>query len=166
MIGLNVIFSGTRKNKLCKRLGRGHSSGFGKTCGKGHKGQTSRSGVGGIHSFEGGQNPITRMLPKRGFRSPKKRYGANKFMVFNIADILRILTERSVNLNQSILINKQYLLDIGLINLRQFSNSRLKIKIINATQSRIDKIIGFDPSIMSNIKYDVDIVSRSLLYSC
>jgi len=55
-----------------KRLGRGGGSGLGKTCGKGHKGQTARAG--GYHKvgFEGGQMPIQRRLPKRGFRSAMK----------------------------------------------------------------------------------------------
>ena len=50
-----------------KRLGRGVGSGLGKTSGKGHKGQKSRSGV-SIKGFEGGQMPIHRRLPKRGFK--------------------------------------------------------------------------------------------------
>lgn len=52
-----------------KRVGRGIGSGLGKTCGRGHKGQTSRAG--GFHKvgFEGGQMPLQRRLPKRGFRS-------------------------------------------------------------------------------------------------
>lgn len=55
-----------------KRLGRGGGSGLGKTSGKGHKGQTARAG--GYHKvgFEGGQMPIQRRLPKRGFRSAMK----------------------------------------------------------------------------------------------
>ncbi len=54
-----------------KRVGRGIGSGLGKTGGRGHKGQKSRSG--GFHKigFEGGQMPLQRRLPKRGFRSPK-----------------------------------------------------------------------------------------------
>ncbi|GKS68822.1 large subunit ribosomal protein L15 [Nitrosomonas sp. PY1] len=64
---LNSITSsnGARKNKT--RVGRGMGSGLGKTCGRGHKGQKSRSG--GFHKvgFEGGQMPIQRRLPKRGF---------------------------------------------------------------------------------------------------
>lgn len=54
-----------------KRLGRGIGSGLGKTGGRGHKGQHSRSG--GFHKtgFEGGQMPLQRRLPKRGFRSPR-----------------------------------------------------------------------------------------------
>ncbi len=58
-----------------KRVGRGPGSGWGKTCGKGHKGQKSRSGS-GIHPWsEGGQMPLQRRLPKRGFTSIfKKEY--------------------------------------------------------------------------------------------
>ena len=59
----------TNKKKL--RPGRGIGSGKGKTSGRGHKGQKSRSGV-AIKSFEGGQMPLFRRLPKRGFKSFKK----------------------------------------------------------------------------------------------
>jgi large subunit ribosomal protein L15 len=61
---------GSRTNR--RRVGRGIGSGFGKTCGRGHKGQKSRSG--GFHKvgFEGGQMPLQRRLPKRGFRSAKQ----------------------------------------------------------------------------------------------
>ena len=54
------------KRKMKKRLGRGIGSSKGKTSGRGHKGQKSRSGV-AIKSFEGGQMPLYRRLPKRGF---------------------------------------------------------------------------------------------------
>ena len=50
-----------------KRIGRGHGSGNGKTAGKGHKGQNARSGGGVALGFEGGQTPLYRRLPKRGF---------------------------------------------------------------------------------------------------
>jgi large subunit ribosomal protein L15 len=50
-----------------KRIGRGHGSGTGKTAGKGHKGQNARSGGGVKPGFEGGQMPLQRRLPKRGF---------------------------------------------------------------------------------------------------
>ena len=52
------------------RVGRGPGSGLGKTCGKGQKGQRSRSGTGGKVGFEGGQMPLQRRVPKRGFRNP------------------------------------------------------------------------------------------------
>jgi large subunit ribosomal protein L15 len=53
-----------------KRVGRGESSGWGKTSGRGHKGQNSRSGGGTRPGFEGGQMPLHRRLPKRGFKNP------------------------------------------------------------------------------------------------
>ncbi|WDR80393.1 50S ribosomal protein L15 [Candidatus Purcelliella pentastirinorum] len=61
-------------NKSIKRLGRGIGSGWGKTCGKGHKGQKSRSGGKIRRGFEGGQTPLYRRLPKFGFRSRKSLY--------------------------------------------------------------------------------------------
>ena len=55
--------------KDVKRVGRGHGSGNGKTAGKGHKGQNARSGGGVRIGFEGGQMPMTRRIPKRGFNN-------------------------------------------------------------------------------------------------
>jgi len=57
-------------NKAKKRLGRGPGSGLGKTSGKGHKGQRARKGGGIRPGFEGGQMPLYRRLPKRGFSNP------------------------------------------------------------------------------------------------
>ena len=59
-------------NRKSKRVGRGESSGLGKTCGKGHKGQKSRSGGGVSPGFEGGQMPLQRRLPKKGFTNTFK----------------------------------------------------------------------------------------------
>ena len=66
---LNTIQPAEGAKHSCRRVGRGIGSGLGKTCGRGHKGQKSRSG--GFHKvgFEGGQMPLQRRLPKRGFRS-------------------------------------------------------------------------------------------------
>ena len=66
---LNELSPGKGAKKAGKRPGRGHSAGQGKTCGRGQKGQHSRSG--GFHKvgFEGGQMPLQRRLPKVGFRS-------------------------------------------------------------------------------------------------
>jgi large subunit ribosomal protein L15 len=66
---LNSIKPGAGSKAPAKRVGRGIGSGLGKTCGRGHKGQKSRSG--GFHKtgFEGGQMPLQRRLPKRGFVS-------------------------------------------------------------------------------------------------
>ena len=66
---LNTIKPAEGSTKARRRVGRGIGSGLGKTCGRGHKGQKSRSG--GFHKvgFEGGQMPLQRRLPKRGFKS-------------------------------------------------------------------------------------------------
>ncbi len=73
---LNSISPATGSKRDRKRVGRGMGSGIGKTAGRGHKGQKSRSG--GYHKvgFEGGQMPLQRRLPKRGFASRTARYNA------------------------------------------------------------------------------------------
>jgi len=70
---LNTLKAGAGARTNAKRVGRGIGSGSGKTCGRGHKGQKSRSG--GFHKigFEGGQMPLQRRLPKVGFNSRKSR---------------------------------------------------------------------------------------------
>ena len=71
---LNTLKPADGSKKDRKRAGRGIGSGLGKTCGRGHKGQKSRSG--GYHKigFEGGQMPLQRRLPKMGFSSRKSRF--------------------------------------------------------------------------------------------
>lgn len=83
---------GSRKKK--KRLGRGESSGLGKTSGKGHKGQKARSG--GYHKvgFEGGQIPLVRRLPKRGFNN----IFATEYAVINVADLEKIAGISEINI--------------------------------------------------------------------
>jgi len=73
---LNELSPAAGSKKDRKRAGRGIGSGLGKTAGRGHKGQKSRSG--GFHKvgFEGGQMPLQRRLPKRGFASRTSRYNA------------------------------------------------------------------------------------------
>lgn len=68
-MNLNDIHRGIKKNKKRKRLGRGIGSGHGKTCGRGHKGQRSRAGNSVHPTFEGGQMPLVRRIPKRGFNN-------------------------------------------------------------------------------------------------
>ena len=94
----------TPESKSTKRLGRGPGSGLGKTSGKGHKGQRSRSG-GGVHPwFEGGQSPLYRRLPKRGFNNARF---TKRFAIINLSDLnnyfkdgdtvsLEILRERNI----------------------------------------------------------------------
>ena len=73
---LNTIKPAAGSKKARRRVGRGMGSGLGKTAGRGHKGQKSRAG--GFHKvgFEGGQMPLQRRLPKRGFKSALKKYAA------------------------------------------------------------------------------------------
>ena len=76
---------GARKDKT--RLGRGTGSGCGKTSGRGHKGQKSRSGGGVRPGFEGGQMPIYRRLPKRGFKNIwRKEYAEVNVSTLNVFD--------------------------------------------------------------------------------
>ena len=71
---LNTLKPSEGSNPSAKRVGRGIGSGFGKTAGRGHKGQKSRAGGSVAVGFEGGQMPIQRRLPKRGFKSLQKDY--------------------------------------------------------------------------------------------
>lgn len=73
---LNTLKPAYGSKKKFKRVGRGIGSGLGKTCGRGHKGQRSRSGSGKKVGFEGGQMPIARRLPKVGFVSRKARFSS------------------------------------------------------------------------------------------
>ncbi|AEO08274.1 50S ribosomal protein L15 [Buchnera aphidicola] len=86
---LNTLISshGARKNR--KRLGRGIGSGFGKTAGRGHKGQKSRSGSSIRRGFEGGQMPLYRRLPKFGFNSRKKNITAE----VRLSDLSNLTTD-------------------------------------------------------------------------
>jgi len=72
---------GSHRNR--KRIGRGHGSGTGKTAGKGHKGQKARSGGSVKAGFEGGQMPLQRRLPKRGFKSLHH----TEYAVINLRDL-------------------------------------------------------------------------------
>lgn len=117
-------------SKPKKRLGRGIGSGLGKTSGKGHKGQNARSGGGVRPGFEGGQMPLFRRLPKRGFKNPgKKQYAEinidrlNRFEEGQVVD-LEVLIESGIvkrrdaidglrilgngDLNQSITVKAQH----------------------------------------------------------
>ena len=73
---LNTLKPAAGSTKASKRVGRGIGSGLGKTCGRGHKGQKSRSGGKPMVGFEGGQMPLHRRLPKFGFTARKSRFSA------------------------------------------------------------------------------------------
>ena len=81
---LNTLYPNEGATKRRKRLGCGPGSGKGKTCGKGHKGQNARSGGGVRVGFEGGQLPLFRRLPKRGFSNAKFKI---RYAVINLSDL-------------------------------------------------------------------------------
>ena len=114
---LNTLNSKNSKSK--KRLGRGIASSKGKTCGRGHKGQKSRSGV-AIKSFEGGQMPLYRRLPKRGFNSIKSKH--------NIALINLSKIQHIINKQKNIADNKINLSNLK--KLKQISNKYTKLKLL------------------------------------
>jgi|TARA_B110000438_G_C15719565_1_gene609162 large subunit ribosomal protein L15 len=129
------------------RVGRGIGSSKGKTCGRGHKGQKSRSGV-AIKSFEGGQMPLYRRLPKRGFRSFKKK----NIAMINLSKIQELLTKKRINSNTKI--NLAELKKIKIINkkftkLKLLGSGDIKIKldieanlVSNSAKSKIEKLGG------------------------
>ena len=94
MTTLNKILK-IKKNKL--RVGRGIGSGKGKTSGRGVKGQKSRSGV-AIKSFEGGQMPLYRRLPKRGFKKIKQK----NIAILNLSDLQIFLKSKKINFEKPI----------------------------------------------------------------
>jgi len=90
-------------HKTRKRLGRGIGSGLGKTSGKGHKGQKARAGGGVRPGFEGGQLPLQRRLPKRGFTNPVRVH----FTLLNL--------ERLQDVPAGTVVNPEYLLQEGIL---------------------------------------------------
>lgn len=102
------------KHKRRRRVGRGTGSGYGKTCGRGHKGAGSRAGSTSITLSEGGQMPLFRRLPKRGFNNYKF---AKRCEIVNISQLERFEDGSDVGIEQ--------LSSVGLIN-----STKSKIKIL------------------------------------
>ena len=125
-------------NKSKIRVGRGIGSGKGKTCGRGHKGQKSRRGV-AIKSFEGGQMPLYRRLPKRGF-NPIKRVDVAKL---NLGKIQSYIDSKKIKSGEKI--------DLDLLK---------KLKLINKKSYKI-KILGTG-ELKDKIDLEVDFVSKSV----
>ena len=111
-----------------KRLGRGPGSGVGKTCGRGLKGQKSRSGV-SINGFEGGQMPIYMRLPKRGFNVPNPK----KYSVLNIGQLQNFIDRKKISPENEI--NEDLLSSSGIISrkfdgVRLLGKGKLKTKVV------------------------------------
>lgn len=88
MVALNNLKNVSGARRASKRVGRGPGSGVGKTCGAGHKGQMARKGHKHKRGFEGGQMPLVRRLPKRGFKNVNRRnlLGVNVAALERFAD--------------------------------------------------------------------------------
>mgnify|MGYP002030192384 FL=1 len=132
---LNELKNKSSRSK--KRLGRGIGSSKGKTCGRGHKGQKSRSGV-AIKSFEGGQMPLYRRLPKRGFKRIKNK----RIALINLSRIQEIINKNKISLNTKI--NLQNLQKSNLIN-----NKYKKLKLLGSGD------------IKEKFDFEVDFISKS-----
>jgi large subunit ribosomal protein L15 len=128
------------RNKINKskiRVGRGIGSGKGKTCGRGVKGQKSRSGV-AIKGFEGGQMPLYRRLPKRGFNPINK----TNIAILNLDKIQSHIDKKVINTTQTL-----------------NSETLKKLKIINKNSTKL-KILG-SGQIKNKINIEADLASKS-----
>ncbi len=134
MISLN---NRQKINKKKIRVGRGIGSGKGKTSGRGVKGQKSRSGV-SIKSFEGGQMPLYRRLPKRGFNPIKK----NNIAILNLEKIQTFIDKKSIKTSE-------------ILN----SNLLKRLRLINKNSNKL-KILG-SGKIKDKINIEADLASRS-----
>ena len=121
----------TNKKKI--RVGRGIGSGRGKTSSRGHKGQKSRSGV-SIKSFEGGQMPLYRRLPKRGFKSLKNK----NIAILNLAKIQNIVDSKSNDVKS--VLNLKILKEKNFINKKY---SKLKILGSGEIKNNLDITANF-----------------------
>ena len=137
MVKLNNL--NIKNHKPKKRVGRGIGSGLGKTSGRGIKGQKSRSGV-AIKSYEGGQMPLYRRLPKRGF-NPISR---ESIAILNLDKIQSHIDNKSINPNEVL-------------------NSELlkKLKLINKKSKKL-KILG-SGEVKNKINIEADLASKSAI---
>ena len=124
-------------NKVKIRVGRGIGSGKGKTCGRGVKGQKSRSGV-AIKSFEGGQMPLYRRLPKRGFNPINKE----QIAILNLDTIQSHIDNKNIKTSDTIT-----------------SNLLKKLKLINKNSIKL-KILG-SGELKDKINVEADLASKS-----
>ena len=138
---INQIKSTPTSNKKKKRVGRGAGSGFGKTAGRGNKGQKSRSGV-SIKGFEGGQMPLYRRLPKRGFNN----IFSKKIQPINFNQILNIINKHNLKPNE---IKEDYFFENKILNKSKGSlkllnvgelTSAINIEVSFASKKAIEKV--------------------------
>ena len=123
---LNTLSPAPGRIKEAKRAGRGIGSGLGKTAGRGHKGQASRSGGSIRPGFEGGQMPIHRRLPKRGFNNINRV----PYIEINIEKLEQLIVNKVIDPNK--IINHKTLMDIGLV---KSETSRTKDTCVTSSTS-------------------------------
>ena len=141
-MNLNEIKDNDKATKDRKRIGRGIGSGTGKTSGKGHKGQKARSGV-AVKGFEGGQMPIHRRLPKRGFTNINRV----PFVELNLDNIEKLIADKKINNQKAI--TSEYLLELGLIKkitskVKLLAKGEIKSKInieVSAVSSKARELV-------------------------
>ncbi len=135
---LHELYPAQGSTKKVKRIGRGAGSGTGKTSGKGHKGQNARSGGGVRPGFEGGQMPLHRRVPKRGFVN----IFAKHFATINLADLQNKFHEGDI-------VDEHAIISSGLIKKRLDGikvlgngevSKKLTVKVTSFSKSAKDKI--------------------------
>ena len=164
-MNLNDIRDNKNAVKERKRIGRGIGSGTGKTSGKGHKGQKSRSGV-AIKGFEGGQMPILWRLPKRGFTNINR----SPFVELNFNKIEELISNKKIDPKK--IINSSLLLDLGVIKkvaakvkllAKGEIKSKINIEVSAASMSakQIIEKIGGTVTIIDQKKTSINPVKKS-----
>lgn len=120
-----------------KRVGRGTGSGMGKTSTRGHKGQNARSGGGVRPGFEGGQNPLYRRLPKRGFVNPTRK----EYAILNIEDLNSFAADTEVTPE---LLFEQGIVKDAKSGIKILGNGEITVKLTvkanKFSQSAVEKI--------------------------
>lgn len=120
-----------------KRVGRGTGSGMGKTSTRGHKGQNSRSGGGVRPGFEGGQNPLYRRLPKRGFTNPTRK----EYAIVNIEELNNFAADTEVTPE---LLAEQGIVKNAKSGIKILGNGEVTVKLTvkanKFSQSAVEKI--------------------------
>ena len=140
---LNSLYPNEGATKTRKRVGRGVGSGTGKTSGKGEKGQNARSGGGVRPGFEGGQLPLFRRLPKRGFSNAKFK---TRYAVINLSDLNRF--------EDGAVVTPELLKEMGLLKnqldgVKVLGNGKLEKKLVvkahnfsSVAKEQIEKLGG------------------------
>lgn len=135
---LHELSPAVGSTKEVKRIGRGHGSGNGKTAGKGHKGQNARSGGGVRIGFEGGQMPLARRIPKRGFNN----IFAKEYAVINVSDLNKFVDGTVVDtelLKASGLV-KKVCDGVKVLGDGELTSKNLTVKAVKFTKTAQEKI--------------------------